>query len=306
MADTVDWVAEGGSGGMSAPIITAGQTFTGRFGEAFSETLALTDSENRPVTGWSATGLPAWASISATTGAITGTPLSSASTTVSVTATGPGGTSTSNVTIVIANFSWSEGVYASDSGIACPLLIWGYPGIGEGGPIKASDLDPDDLAASDWVVSGSVPASGSALATNKVIEHRMDNGIYLANWPYGGDVIVNLLRIEMNGSSFYGEFLVHPKFTGNLEVVLDTFVQGEACALSTVNLGVKFFPYVTDSELSGYRSGASSEWDYEIHGGDEGYGLWPALGCFGVFRLTRAIPDDMGSVIAALRMRLIY
>ena len=311
------WVSVGFTISAGTPIITGGQIFTGNQDIAFSHTPALTGGSNRPVTGWSATGLPAWAEINSVTGAITGTPDQIGSATLSVTATGPGGADTMSIAISISegpSLPWREGLYASNAGIACPLVIWGYPFPLGGGvipefrPVFVGDLEPEDLAASDWVVNGSVPASGAALATDKVIHHRLDNGVYLANWPYGGDAIVNLLRVEMpgNGAAFHGEFLVHPKFSGNLEVVLDTFIQGAQDPASAVNLGVKFFPYVTDAGVSIYRSGTASDWDYEISGGDEGYGLWPALGSFGIFRLTKAIPDDMGSVIAALRMRLVY
>ena len=85
-----------------APLITPGQTFQGRVGLAFSGTPALTDSTNRPVTSWSATGLPAGLSINAATGAITGTPTAEESSTPTITATGPGGTGTQSVSFSIA------------------------------------------------------------------------------------------------------------------------------------------------------------------------------------------------------------
>jgi PKD repeat protein len=84
------------------PIITAGQTASGAVGTAFSKTFSLTDSTNRPVTSWSATGLPSWATLNTSTGAITGTPQDSGSATISLTATGPGGSDTETATISIA------------------------------------------------------------------------------------------------------------------------------------------------------------------------------------------------------------
>ena len=85
-----------------APIITAGKTLSGAVGTAFSHTPALTDSANRPVTSWAATGLPSWATLNASTGQITGTPTTLASTTITLTATGPGGEDSETVTISIA------------------------------------------------------------------------------------------------------------------------------------------------------------------------------------------------------------
>jgi PKD repeat protein len=84
-----------------APLITAGQTFQGRVGVAFSGTPALTDVANRPVTSWTATALPAGLSINAATGAITGTPTEEGSSTATITSTGPGGTSTESVDFVV-------------------------------------------------------------------------------------------------------------------------------------------------------------------------------------------------------------
>ena len=86
----------------SAPIISAGQTLSGKVGVAFSATPALADAVERPVSSWAATGLPSWASLSATTGKITGTPQDSGTATFSITATGPGGTATEDIILAIA------------------------------------------------------------------------------------------------------------------------------------------------------------------------------------------------------------
>jgi hypothetical protein len=86
------------------PIITAGQTASGVVGVAFSKTFSLTDSANRSVTSWAATGLPSWAALNTTTGAITGTPTAGVSTTISLTATGPGGAGAETVTVAITSY----------------------------------------------------------------------------------------------------------------------------------------------------------------------------------------------------------
>lgn len=84
------------------PIITAGQSGAAKVGTAFSKIFSLTDSANRPVTSWAAAGLPSWASINSTTGAITGTPQDTGSVTVTLTATGPGGSHTETAEILIS------------------------------------------------------------------------------------------------------------------------------------------------------------------------------------------------------------
>lgn len=113
-----------------APIITSGQTGSGKVGEAFSKTFSLTDSTNRPVTSWSATGLPSWASITSSSGQITGTPQDSGSTTITITATGPGGTDTETATISIA--------------IGVPLITAGQTFTGKVGDAFSANIALDD------------------------------------------------------------------------------------------------------------------------------------------------------------------
>lgn len=100
------------------PIIAPSQSFSGTVGTAFNQSISLTDSTNRPATNWVATGLPAGLSISAATGAITGTPTSAGNFTASATATGAGGTSSAvNVAFTIAanNGGGSSGGGASNN-----------------------------------------------------------------------------------------------------------------------------------------------------------------------------------------------
>ena len=129
----------------SAPIITAGQTFNGKVGSAFSATPALTDSANRPATNWSATGLPSWATLNATTGAITGTPQDIAGTTITLTATGSGGTSAATTAII--------GI-----GLGAPNILAGQTFTGKVGEAFTSPLpsleDPLDRPASSWAITG--------------------------------------------------------------------------------------------------------------------------------------------------------
>jgi len=127
-----------------APIITAGQTFPSKVGEAFSATPLLTDVTNRPVTSWSATGLPSWATLNASTGAITGTPQDSSTTTITLTATGPGGTSTQTASI--------------SSTLGAPIIVAGQSFTGEVGEAFNSPLptleDQLDRPAMSWAIKG--------------------------------------------------------------------------------------------------------------------------------------------------------
>lgn len=86
---------------IGAPLISANQNFSGQIGVIFDETVTAENTTNRPVTSWSASGLPSWATFNTTTGVISGLPTIDANTVVTITATGPGGNSSRNVTINI-------------------------------------------------------------------------------------------------------------------------------------------------------------------------------------------------------------
>jgi PKD repeat protein len=129
------------------PIITAGQSFSTKVGEALSVTPSLTDATNRPVTSWSAAGLPSWATLNTTTGAITGTPQDTGSATITLTATGPGGTDTETATISIA--------------AGPPIITAGQSFPGKVGDAFSQTLSLDDAAdrpADSWAInSGTIP-----------------------------------------------------------------------------------------------------------------------------------------------------
>jgi PKD repeat protein len=125
------------------PIITAGQTASGAVGTAFSKTFSLTDSTNRPVTSWAATGLPSWAALNTTTGAITGTPQDSGSATITLTATGPEGSDTETAVISIA--------------VGPPSIVAGqsFTGkVGEAFTQTPTLEDALDRPATSWSVTG--------------------------------------------------------------------------------------------------------------------------------------------------------
>jgi alpha-tubulin suppressor-like RCC1 family protein len=140
------------------PLITASQTASGTVGTAFSKTFSLTDSTNRPVTSWAATGLPSWATLNTTTGAITGTPQDTGSTTISLTATGAGGTSAATTaTISIA--------------VGPPIIVVGQSFTGKVGVAFTQTPTLDDAMdrpATSWSATG-LPAGLSLNTTTGAI-----------------------------------------------------------------------------------------------------------------------------------------
>jgi hypothetical protein len=88
--------------GYGNPIINSGQIFNGDVGKVFSATPAITDSSNRAVSSWSATGLPTGLSINSATGQITGAPSQQGNFTASITAINQGGSNTQSVQFIVA------------------------------------------------------------------------------------------------------------------------------------------------------------------------------------------------------------
>lgn len=88
--------------GYGNPLINSGQIFNGNVGKVFSATPAITDSSNRPVSSWSATGLPTGLSINSATGQITGAPSQQGNFTTSITAINQGGSNTQSVQFIVA------------------------------------------------------------------------------------------------------------------------------------------------------------------------------------------------------------
>lgn len=85
------------------PSLTSSQEFFAKANSAFSSPVTIEDSANRPVSSYSATGLPPGLSINATTGVISGTtgaaiPFGKG---ISITATGPGGTDTTTAMVFV-------------------------------------------------------------------------------------------------------------------------------------------------------------------------------------------------------------
>ena len=184
---TASFTATGGGGTSSAtsisftisegaPIITAGQSASGKVGTAFSKTFSLTDSTNRPVTSWAATGLPSWATLNTTTGAITGTPQDSGTATITLTATGPGGTDTETATISIA--------------VGPPIITLGQSFTGKVGVAFASATltldDALDRPVTSWSVTGLPAGLSLNTATGAITGAPTAKGSFTASFTATG------------------------------------------------------------------------------------------------------------------------
>ena len=101
----------------SPPAITSATTAGGSAGTAFSYQIT---ASNSPTT-YGATGLPFWASFNSSTGAITGTPTTVGTTTVTISATNAGGTGSAMLSITMA------------PGAPAKLAFVTQPGNGTGG-----------------------------------------------------------------------------------------------------------------------------------------------------------------------------
>lgn len=176
----------------TSPIIAAGQSASGSVGAAFAKTFSLIDSANRPATSWAATGLPGWATLNAITGAITGTPQDRGTTTITLTATGPGGASEATTAtilivvgkpIILASQSFNgkfgeefdEMTGLSDA-LDRPASSWGAsflpPGLlldSSSGRIYGTPTVPGNYRASIWAsgIGGTSPIEGIDFAISE-------------------------------------------------------------------------------------------------------------------------------------------
>ena len=217
------------------PIITSGQTASGTVGSAFSKTFLLTDSTNRPVTSWAATGLPAGLSINATTGAITGTPQSAGSATITLTATGPGGSDSETVVISIAepfsppiinagqSFSGTVGLafnaqIATQDSANRPVTSWSATGLPEG-----LSIDP-----TTGEIAGTSQDSGSKTIT------------LTATGPGGSDTETATISLALG----HPIIVSGQSFTGKVGVAFSIFLDIEDAedrpATSFLNLNYAF------------------------------------------------------------------
>lgn len=136
------------------PIIVENQTLKGFYKYEFSllilgfgpsygpHEFALEDGGRRQVTSWQITGLPSWATLNSTTGAITGIPTARGTYLVTINVSGPGGTDSTTGTVFI-DYGW-------------PIMAPGQIFSGKVGKFFSqtpSLLDIENRLANNWQVS---------------------------------------------------------------------------------------------------------------------------------------------------------
>jgi PKD repeat protein len=132
------------------PIISPNQSIVGASNVQFNRRPALTGESYRPVTSWSATGLPSWANFNTSTGVITGTPAAFESSTITLTATGPGGSDTETATISI-----SQAAPIITSGQSFSGTVTSGSGLAFNGQITT--LDSENRPVTSWSATGLPP-----------------------------------------------------------------------------------------------------------------------------------------------------
>jgi hypothetical protein len=149
------------------PIILENQTLTGFYESEFSQIIVghlpsygpkeflLEDEGNRQVSNWQITGLPSWATLNSTTGAITGIPTARGTHPVTINVSGPGGTDSTTGTIFI-DYGW-------------PILAAGQIFYGKAGETFSQTpalVDSENRLATAWDVYPLGPQLPTGLTIN--------------------------------------------------------------------------------------------------------------------------------------------
>ena len=216
--------------------------------------------------------------------------------------------------IYAIRLSLSDGdVWDSEVG---SMMLWGVQSGTSTRLLKAEDIDYADLSARDWLISGvqedeavTVPQEGT-LRTEMAINHRLVNGAMLANWPSGGEVLVDLdgrSAVAVHEATL-GELTIAPGYTRNLRISMLSHLDGVPGWGNLCSLYIKFFATHASSGIDAYRSGGGDEWTEVLAFGPPSLVgsevSVPVAGAFAVYKLVRG-PFDGGVVSVSLRMRLI-
>lgn len=149
------------------PIIIENQTLNGFYESEFSllilgfspsygpKTFELVDAGYRPVTNWQITGLPSWATLNSSTGAITGIPTARGNHSVTISVSGPGGTD-SKTGIISIGFGWPI--------MALNQIFSGK--VGEFFSQTPALLDAENRPANSWQVYPLGPTLPTGLSIN--------------------------------------------------------------------------------------------------------------------------------------------
>jgi hypothetical protein len=146
------------SGGGSPPIITSSTSASGTMGHAFSYQITASNSP----TSYNATGLPAGLSVNTSTGAITGIPTTSGTSSVTISATNANGTGSATLTVTIATGAPSITSSTSASGTVGSAFSYQITASNSPTSYNATGL-PGGLSVntSTGVISGTPTAAGT-------------------------------------------------------------------------------------------------------------------------------------------------
>ena len=157
------WLTEA----LSAPVITSSSSAAGTVGTAFSYTITASNSP----TSFGATGLPAGLSLNASTGVISGTPTTAATSTVTISASNAGGSGQATLALTIALIpEWTytlnennEATITSYNGpgghVVIPASVNGYPVRALGAEIDEYGWAPSIFSNPLVVTSVTIPDS---------------------------------------------------------------------------------------------------------------------------------------------------
>jgi len=154
----------GSSGGGSAPVITSGTSASGTVGTAFSYQITASNSP----TSYSATGLPGGLSVNTSTGAITGTPTASGTSSVTIGATNASGTGTATLTLTISAASSPPVITSNTSASGTVGTAFSYQITATNSPTSYSATGlPGGLSVNTGTgaITGTPTASGTSSVT---------------------------------------------------------------------------------------------------------------------------------------------
>lgn len=200
--------------------------------------------------------------------------------------------------------------------VANSVTLWGYDASSVSSstvsrPLKAEDMSYADLSAMDWVLPGQTqPPQAGTLRTATTVNHRVDNGAALANWPTGGAVLVDLdgrNRVDVRGVTL-GELTIVPGYRGRLHISMLPYLDGVRGAGGNLcSLLIKFFATHASSGVDDYRSGGGDAWTEVLAFGPPGdvvsEASVPVTGAYAIYKLVRG-PIGSGNLAVSLRMRL--
>ena len=145
--------------------------------------------------------------------------------------------------------------------------MWGFsmpppaPASGHSRLLKAEEIEYADMSAKDWVVmqDGVLKAYATKALQTSVINHRMENGVYFADWTPEG-ALVDLRESAVGVNGVMGELAINPTFAGSIEINMVSYLDGAKQKGNLCSLYMRFFPSHGDVGIDDCRRGISGGW----------------------------------------------